>query len=99
MRLRSALVVLLLSSTPLVYLPAQAKPDSAAPIQRGIKLVESGRCHEALPLLKRALPAVSDKIQRYEGGMAEVRCAMALDDTQTAVDTLLMLQRLVPDDP
>ncbi len=99
MRLRSALRALLLCSTPIAYLVAQAKPDSAAAVQRGIKLVEVGRCHEALPLLKRALPAVSDKAQRYEGGMAEVRCAMAVDDTQTAVDTLLMLQRLVPDDP
>jgi tetratricopeptide (TPR) repeat protein len=62
-------------------------------------MVESGHCHEALPLLKRTLPAVGDKTQRYDGGMALVRCAMALDDTQTAVDTLLMLGRLVPDDP
>ncbi len=99
MRLRSALPVLLLCNVAVASLVAQAKPSAAEATQRGIKLVEGGRCREALPLLKHALPAVSDKTQRYDGGMAEVRCAMALDDTQTAVDTLLMLERLVPNDP
>ena len=78
---------------------AQTKPDSAASIQRGIHLVEAGRCREAMPLLKRALPAATDKTLRYDGGMATVRCAMALNDDQTAVDTLLMLERLAPNDP
>jgi len=68
-------------------------------MQRGIHLVEAGRCREAMPLLKRALPAAIDKTLRYDGGMATVRCAMALNDDQTAVDTLLMLERLVPNDP
>jgi predicted Zn-dependent protease len=78
---------------------AQTKPVPAAPIQRGIHLVETGRCREAMPLLKRALPAATDKSLRYDGGMAMVRCAMALNDDQTAADTLLMLERLVPNDP
>lgn len=99
MRLRAALVVFLLANISLACLIAQTRPDSAATLERGIKLVESGHCREALPLLKRALPADGDKAQRYEGGLAEVRCAMALNDSQTAVDTLLMLERLVPDDP
>ena len=78
---------------------AQTKPDPATSVQRGIHLVEAGRCREAMPLLKRALPAVTDKTLRYDGGMATVRCAMALNDDQTAVDTLLMLERLLPNDP
>lgn len=80
-------------------LPAQTRSDPAASLQRGIHLVESGRCKEAMPLLRHSLPEVSDKTLRYDGGMATVRCAMALNDEQTAVDTLLMLERLVPNDP
>lgn len=99
MHLRSTLLVVLLCGSSMTLSAAQARPDEGATIQRGIRLVESGHCHEALPLLKRALPAVTDKTHRYDGGMAAVRCAMALGDQPTAVDTLLMLERLVPDDP
>lgn len=100
MHCRSALsLLLLLCTASLADGMAQAKPDAAAAVQRGIQMVESGHCHEALPLLKHALPTVSNKTRRYDGGMATVRCAMALGDTQTAVDTLLMLERLAPADP
>jgi len=76
-----------------------AKPVAGAPIQHGIDLVASGRCSEALPLLKRGLPQVTDKPLRYHAEMAIVRCAMALDQEQTAVDTLLQLKRESPADP
>jgi tetratricopeptide (TPR) repeat protein len=80
---------------------AAARQGSAgmASVQHGIDLVESGRCREALPLLKHGLPLVSEKAVRYHAEMATVRCAMALDQEQTAVDTLLMLKRESPDDP
>lgn len=93
---------LLIGTTGLVSalnLHAQVRPDSAASIQRGIHLVESGRCKEAMPLLRHSLAETADKTLRYDGGMATVRCAMALNDQQTAVDTLLMLERLAPNDP
>lgn len=93
---------LLLSMTLFVSagnLEAQARSDPASSIQRGIHLVESGRCKEAMPLLRHNLSEVTDKSLRYHGGMAAVRCAMALNDQQTAVDTLLMLERLAPNDP
>lgn len=93
---------LLLSMTLFVSagnLEAQARSDPASSIQRGIHLVESGRCKEAMPLLRHNLSEVTDKSLRYDGGMATVRCAMALNDQQTAVDTLLMLERLAPNDP
>lgn len=74
-----------------------ASPDAS--VQQGIQLVESGRCTAALPLLERGIPHVTDKSLRYRGEMAEVRCAMAVDDRQIAVDTLLRLQRESPGDP
>ncbi len=70
-----------------------------ASVQQGIHLVETGRCKEALPLLERSLSHVSDKALRYQGGMAEVRCAMAVNDQQTAVDALFRLLRESPGNP
>ncbi|MFP5229198.1 MAG: tetratricopeptide repeat protein [Acidobacteriota bacterium] len=81
-----------------VVLSAQTNA-AADPIQRGIHLVETGRCTEALPLLERGLPHITDKALRYRAEMAEVRCAMAVDDRQIAADTLFRLQRESPGNP
>ena len=79
---------------------AQTAPASAtASVQHGVQLVESGRCAEALPLLVHGLPHVTDKSLRYSAEMAAVRCAMALDQDQTAADTLFLLQRESPGNP
>ena len=82
-----------------VNLSAQTATAPAASVEQGIHLVESGRCTEALPLLERALPHVTDKALRYRGEMAEVRCALAVDDRQVAADTLFRLQRESPGNP
>lgn len=76
-----------------------AKPAFAAAAHHGVDLVRQGRCAEALPVLKRSLPHVTDKQLRYQAAMAEARCGMGVADTQTAVDALLLLQREYPDDP
>jgi Flp pilus assembly protein TadD len=68
-------------------------------VRQGIQLVETGRCSAALSLLERGIPHVTDKSLRYQGEMAEVRCAMAVDDEQIATDTLLRLERESPGDP
>ena len=73
-------------------LSAQTAPPDAM-VQHGIQLVEAGRCTEALPLLKQGILHVSDKALRYHGDMAEVRCAMAVNDRQRAADTLFRLER------
>lgn len=81
-----------------VALSAQtASPDAS--VQHGIQLVEAGQCKEALPLLERGLSRVTDKALRYHGDMAEVRCAMAVNDQQTAADALFRLQREFPGNP
>jgi predicted Zn-dependent protease len=74
-----------------------ASPDAS--VRQAIQLVETGRCTAALPLLERGTPHVTDKSLRYQGEMAEVRCAMAVDDQQVAADTLLRLQHESPGDP
>jgi tetratricopeptide (TPR) repeat protein len=81
-----------------VALSAQTAP-AAATVQQGIHLVETGRCTEALPLLERGIPHITNKSLRYSGEMAEVRCALAVNDQQTAADALFRLQRESPGNP
>lgn len=77
----------------------KATSFSSSSAQQAIKLVESGRCKEALPALKQALPHLIDKQLKYHAAMALARCAMGLGDDQTAVDTLFLLRRQFPGDP
>jgi tetratricopeptide (TPR) repeat protein len=84
--------------------PAQAPGASVAESpssveHRGITLAHNGRCKEALPLLKKAGPHVTEKDLQHEGGVAEVGCAMALDQRDTAVEALRALSREFPQDP
>lgn len=76
-----------------------AADDSVSSARHAIALVESGQCEQALSLLIRAMPRLRDKQLTYQAGMAEARCAMALNRQDTAVDALLRLRRDFPDDP
>jgi tetratricopeptide (TPR) repeat protein len=73
---------------------AEASPSA----EQGIRLASKGRCHEALPILKKAAAHVTDKQVRYRVEMATARCAMSLDRTETAVEALLVLNRKFPHD-
>ncbi|HUO34366.1 MAG TPA: tetratricopeptide repeat protein [Candidatus Acidoferrum sp.] len=53
---------------------------------------------QALPLLKKGGRPADKDVER-RAGLATVRCAMMLDQTETAVDALLMLNRDFPRDP
>jgi predicted Zn-dependent protease len=75
------------------------KAETSVSVQQAIEFVKTGRCAAALPALRRGVPQLEDKQLRYHGEMAMVRCAMALDDEQVAVETLLRLRRDAPDDP
>jgi tetratricopeptide (TPR) repeat protein len=73
--------------------------DVSAAAQQGISLAEKGRCREALPLLKKSIPHLSDKQLKFEAAMASARCAMSLDQVETTADTLLLLNREYPYNP
>lgn len=78
------------------------KPGAATSpptVQQAIRLVENGRCQEALPILKRSLPHIIDKDLKYHAAMAVTRCAMSLQDNQASADALLLLMKDFPDDP
>ncbi len=81
----------------------QKKPATTTTVssstQQAIRLVENGRCKEAVPVLKRSLPRITDKDLRYHAAMALTRCAMGMQDDQAAADSLLLLKREFPGDP
>lgn len=74
-------------------------PDAATSAQHGIDLVSTGDCKAALSILKKAIPHVADKQLKYSAMMASVRCAMSMNEVQTAVDELLQLNREYRNDP
>jgi tetratricopeptide (TPR) repeat protein len=73
--------------------------DYSSSAERGISLAAKGRCREALPVLKKAAAHLVDKQLKYRAGMSTARCAMSLDQTETAVEALLLLSREFPHDP
>ena len=72
---------------------------SSATAEHGIALVQKGNCDEAVPLLQRTLPRVTDKQVRYHAEMGLARCGMGMQQMDTAVQALLLLEREFPDDP
>jgi tetratricopeptide (TPR) repeat protein len=73
--------------------------DFANSAERGIRLAATGDCRGALPLLNKATPQAVSREVKYRVMMATARCAMSLERTQTAVETLLELNREFPHNP
>jgi len=90
--------IALASSNTLLRGQAPAAGNSSS-VERGLGLAQKGRCREALPILKRSAPLLQDKQLRYRTLMATARCAMALEQTESAVEALLRLGREFPHDP
>ena len=65
--------------------------------ERGVELMQQGRCAEALPLLRKTIPA--DKEAKRRVGFAGVRCAMTVNSRADATYFLDALQREFPKDP
>jgi tetratricopeptide (TPR) repeat protein len=68
-------------------------------LERAVDLTAKGHCPEALPILKRSISGLTDKQLEYRAAMATARCAMSLDQAQTAVNALWILKRDFPKDP
>lgn len=65
----------------------------------GASLAESGRCQEAIPLLLKDARLISDPEFKRTAEADGLRCAMALDQEETALDFLRLLKRDFPKDP
>ena len=89
----------ILASSPLAAQTSEKPSQAPSSIERAIDLTVKGRCQEALPVLKRSLSQLKNKQVEYRAAMATARCAMSLDQEQTAVNALWILKRDFPKDP
>jgi tetratricopeptide (TPR) repeat protein len=84
---------------------AQASKKTTPPVntsgsaQQALTLVESGRCVEALPILKKTAPHVTDQDLKLKARLATLKCAMTLDKREDVMDVLQALSREFPKDP
>ena len=93
-------LAVILSASFLAAQTAEKAPEGAtSSIERAINLTAKGRCPEALPILKRSISRMTDKQLEYRAAMATARCAMSLDQAQTAVNALWILKCDFPTDP
>jgi len=79
--------------------PKAPAVEASSSAERGIILAAKGGCREALPILKKATPRLANKQLKYRAVMSTARCAMSLDQTETAVEALFLLNREFPHDP
>src|SRR5436309_11907584 len=92
----------ILAAAPLFgQVPAKSSPTTASStaVEHAVDLAAKGHCPEALPILKRSISGLTDKQLEYRAAMATARCAMSLDQAQTAVNALWILKRDFPKDP
>src|SRR5689334_10293177 len=78
---------------------SQTSKSNAEPIERALELARSGRCSEAIPLLKKEIAQSSNKDFRRNAGLAGLRCAMVKNQFDTATEFLRQLTRDFPNDP
>jgi tetratricopeptide (TPR) repeat protein len=76
--------------------PAAVTPAAA---EHAAMLAESGRCPEALPVLVKAAPHITDKELQRKIGLAGVRCATSMQQQESLLDFLRILSRQFPRDP
>ncbi len=100
----STAVVALLASIMAGTVSAQVKgkPPSqqgARQAQSGLGLAESGRCQEALSLLKKEIHRITNRNLRRAAGLAGVHCSVSLHRSDDAVDFIRILTRDFPQDP
>jgi tetratricopeptide (TPR) repeat protein len=74
-------------------------PDPSSIARRGAELAEGGHCEEALPMLTRSISRVPDKELKKKAGFAGLRCAMAMNQMDPALDFIRVLNREFPNDP
>src|SRR5262249_37090045 len=87
----TTLSVLLMASPALAQAPRKPTPG-------GMAMAEAGRCREAIPLLKKELPQITNPVRHPATGLAGVRCAIGINRPEDAVDFIRALTRDFPQD-
>ncbi len=77
--------------------PGVAQPTAS--YQHAITLAESGRCTEALPLLKKSIRQVADRDVKKRIGLLGLNCAMTHNAPYDSLDFLAVLEREFSRDP
>jgi predicted Zn-dependent protease len=79
--------------------PKTPAVDPSAAAKQSLSLAEHGKCKEALQLLRKSSPHLTDKELKLKAGVATVRCAINRDQADAAVEAIQMLNREFPHDP
>jgi tetratricopeptide (TPR) repeat protein len=75
-----------------------APPPALTASALAVRLATTGHCREALPLLKTAMARSNNTEEKKQVGMSGVRCAMTLNDVDTADDLVHALKKQFPHD-
>lgn len=74
-------------------------PQSVLSPEKAIALAEQGRCRESLSPLKHAVIGLAPAETRKQAGVLGVRCALAMDDRDAAIDFIHLLNKQFKEDP
>jgi tetratricopeptide (TPR) repeat protein len=86
-----------------VSLAQQAKsstnPHSVLSPEKAIDLAQQGRCRESLSALKHAMTGQAPAETRKQAGVLGVRCSLAIDNRDEAIDFIHLLNQHFAQDP
>jgi tetratricopeptide (TPR) repeat protein len=74
-------------------------PQSVLTPEKALSLAEQGRCRESISALRRAMSTQIASATKKEVGVAGMRCALALDDRDSTLDFIRLLNKHFPQDP
>lgn len=77
----------------------QPGTTSSLTAAQAITVAQQGRCKEAVPALKRAMGSQTAADTRKNAGVLGLRCSLAMDDRDSAVDFVRLLSKQFPQDP
>src|ERR1700722_13999560 len=96
------LVIGCLWSGPILLAQQSKAAATSRPVltpEKAVSLAEQGHCRESISGLKRAMvPTVSAEI-RMQAGVLGVRCSLAVDDRESTIDFLRVLNKQFARDP
>lgn len=89
--------VCLWSGAVLVAQQPKSKPELSP--EKAIALAEQGHCRENISALKHAMAGQIDAAERKQAGVVGVRCALAVDDRDAALEFIRLLHKQFAKDP
>ncbi len=95
-----AVLMACLPAAPLSVSQQPKAPATAGPSpDKAVELAEQGRCREAIPALKRAMASQAAAETRKQAGVVGIRCGLAVDDRDSTLDFIHLLNKQFPRDP